>query len=50
MPTYNIRYVYRNSIDGKFVTKEYAQKHKKTTEKETVKVVPQKKPAPGKKK
>jgi hypothetical protein len=50
MPNKSSRHVYRSSIDGKFVNKEYAQKHQKTTEKETIKVVPQKKPLPGKKK
>jgi hypothetical protein len=37
--------VYRDSEDGQFVKKEYAETHPRTTEKERVRVVP-----PGKKK
>ena len=32
--------VYRDSEDGRFVEKEYADKHPRTTEKERVRVVP----------
>jgi hypothetical protein len=32
--------VYRDSEDGQFVTPEYAETHKRTTEKERVPVVP----------
>ena len=39
--------VYRDSEDGQFTTKKYAEKHPKTTEKERVRVRP---PAPSKKK
>lgn len=35
--------VYRDSDEGKFVTKEYADKHPKTTERERVRVSPPKK-------
>ena len=35
--------VYRDSGDGQFVKKDYAEKHPKTTEKERVVVVPPKK-------
>lgn len=35
--------VYRNSEDGKFVKQEYAEKHPKTTEKERVRINPDKK-------
>lgn len=38
------RTVYRDSEDGQFVKKEYAEKHPKTTEKERVRITP-----PGKK-
>lgn len=34
---------YRDAEDGKYVTKEYAEKHPKTTVKETDKVSPKKK-------
>lgn len=39
--------VYRDSEDGQFTTKKYADKHPKTTEKESVRVKP---PSPPKKK
>jgi hypothetical protein len=32
--------IYRDSEDGQFVKKEYAETHKSTTEKERVRVVP----------
>lgn len=32
--------VYRDSTDGQFVKKDYAEKHPKTTEKERVVIVP----------
>lgn len=35
--------VYRDSEDGQFVKKDYADKHPKTTEKERVRVAPPKK-------
>lgn len=34
--------IYREADKGKFVTKEYAEKHPKTTVKETVKTTPKK--------
>jgi hypothetical protein len=34
------RYRYRSAVDGKFVTAEYAQRHPRTTVKETVRVPP----------
>lgn len=34
--------VYRDSVEGEFVTKEYADAHKRTTEKERVHVPPPK--------
>jgi hypothetical protein len=38
------RKVARKSDDGQFTTKEYAEKHKRTTEIETVKVTKPRKP------
>ena len=34
---------YRSAVDGKFVTKKYAEKHPRTTEKEHNKTPPKKK-------
>jgi hypothetical protein len=34
------RTVYRDSRDGQFVTREYAETHKETTEKERVRIDP----------
>jgi len=50
MPNKNTRHIYRRSDTGVFTTEEYANKHKKTTEKETIHVPPKKKPSSGKKK
>jgi hypothetical protein len=50
MPSKNTRSIYRRVDNGKFTTEKYAKKHQKSTVKETVRVVPPKKPSSGKKK
>jgi hypothetical protein len=50
MPSKRTRINYRRADNGEFTTEKYANKHPKTTVKETVRVVPPKKPSSGKKK
>jgi hypothetical protein len=50
MPTKTTRKVYRRSDTGQFTSEKYAIKHPKTTIKQTIKVVPQKKQPVKKKK
>ena len=50
MPNKNTRSINRSAITGIFVTEKYAKKHPKTTVRETIKIVLQKKPASGKNK
>jgi len=49
MPKGKTQTKYRNAITGQYITKKEAEKHPKTTVKETDKIVIQKKPAPKKK-
>jgi hypothetical protein len=50
MPSKKTRINYRRADTGEFTTEKYANKHPKTTVKETVPVPPKKKPYSGKKK
>jgi hypothetical protein len=50
MPSKKTRINYRRADTGEFTSEKYANKHPKTTIKETVRVVPSKKPSTEKKK